>query len=175
MSDFKKNWQNGCLMWSDDCSYYCSVRNNVVVLFGTLKVQSFTLTEVSDCGLPIVVTSSTFLKRKDMLTGEKAVSLDHQNLAQHTYRQIDFVHLYSLHVYCALVDLNSAGSPGVSSRLLGSQPSTPSVCVCVCACVYTHIHPHTLPPALKIEKTQTTPLSFLLSKITPHAKQQVLS
>jgi len=35
-------------------------------LFGTLKVQSFILTEVSDYGLLIVVTSSTFLKRKDM-------------------------------------------------------------------------------------------------------------
>ena len=45
----------------------CSERKNVVVLFGTLKVQSFILTEVSDCGLLIVVTSSTFLKRKDML------------------------------------------------------------------------------------------------------------
>ena len=41
--------------------------------------------------------------------------------------------------------------------------------VCVCVCVYTHL----LPPALKIEKTQTTPLSLLLSKINPHAKQQV--
>ena len=51
----------------------------------------------------------------------------------------------------------------------------PICAVCVCACVYTHIHSHTLPPALKIEKTQTTPLSCLLSKITPHAKQQVLS
>jgi len=52
---------------SEDCFYYCSERNNVVVLFGTLKVQSFILTEVSDCGLLIVVTSSTFLKRKDMI------------------------------------------------------------------------------------------------------------
>jgi len=42
-------------------------RNNVVVLFGTFKVQSFMLTEVRDCDLLIVVTSSTFLKRKDML------------------------------------------------------------------------------------------------------------
>jgi len=42
-------------------------RNNVVVLFGTLKVQSFILTEVSGCDLLIFVTSSTFLKRKDML------------------------------------------------------------------------------------------------------------
>ena len=41
-------------------------RNNLVVSFGTLKVQSFMLTEVRDCDLLIVVTSSTFLKRKDM-------------------------------------------------------------------------------------------------------------
>ena len=27
----------------EDCFYYCSERNNVVVLFGTLKVQSFIL------------------------------------------------------------------------------------------------------------------------------------
>ena len=58
------NASNKC---SEDCFYYCSERNNVVVLFWTLKVQSFILTEVSDCGLLIVVTSSTFLKRKDML------------------------------------------------------------------------------------------------------------
>jgi len=51
----------------EDCFYYCLERNNVAVLFGTLKVQSFLLTEVSDCGLLIVVTSSAFLKRKDML------------------------------------------------------------------------------------------------------------
>ena len=52
---------------SEDCFYYCSERNNVVVLFGTLKVQSFMLTKVRDCDLLIVVTSSFFLKRKDML------------------------------------------------------------------------------------------------------------
>jgi len=52
---------------SEDCFYSYSERNNVVVLFGTLKVQSFILTEVSDCDLLIVVTSSTFLKRKDVL------------------------------------------------------------------------------------------------------------
>jgi len=42
-------------------------------------VQSFVLTEVSDCGLLIVVTSSAFLKRKDILEERKAVSPDHQN------------------------------------------------------------------------------------------------
>jgi len=60
-------WSNSWLLWSEDCFFYCSERNNVVVLFGTLKVQSFILTEVRDCGLLIVVTSSTFLKRKNML------------------------------------------------------------------------------------------------------------
>jgi len=54
------------LFLNDDCFYYGSERINVVVLFETLKVQSFILTEVNDCGLLIVVTSSTFLKRKDM-------------------------------------------------------------------------------------------------------------
>jgi hypothetical protein len=42
-------------------------RNNVVVLFGTLKVQFFMLTKVRDCDFLIVVTSSNFVKRKDML------------------------------------------------------------------------------------------------------------
>jgi len=39
-------------------------RNNLVFLFGTLKVKSFIFTEVSDCGLLIVVISSFYLKGK---------------------------------------------------------------------------------------------------------------
>ena len=35
--------------------------NNVVVLLGNLKVQSFILTEVSDCGLLIQAVSSHLL------------------------------------------------------------------------------------------------------------------
>jgi len=46
-------------------------RNNVVVSFGTFKVQSFMLTEVRDCDLLILVTSTTFLKRKDILKEKK--------------------------------------------------------------------------------------------------------
>jgi len=42
-------------------------RKNVVVLFGTLKVQSFMLAEVRDCDLLIVIISFAFLKRNDML------------------------------------------------------------------------------------------------------------
>jgi len=42
---------------NEDCFYYCSSRKNVVVLFGTLKVQSVILTEVSDLSLLIVSES----------------------------------------------------------------------------------------------------------------------
>jgi len=49
---------------NEDCFYYYSSRNDVVVLFGTLNVQTFMLTEVRDCDLLIVVTSSTFLIKK---------------------------------------------------------------------------------------------------------------
>jgi len=55
----------------------------------------------------------------------------------------------------------------------GLTSEYPICAVCMCVCAYTHLHPHTLPPALKIEKTQTTTLSLILSKINPYAKQQV--
>ena len=71
-------------------------RNHVVVFFGTLKVQSFMLTEVRDCDFLIVVTSSTFLKRKEMLQ-KKTVSPDHQNLQPSIY--IDKCTLYTCTVY----------------------------------------------------------------------------
>jgi len=63
-----------------------------------------------------------------------------------------------------------SGFIGPSRRLIptpGLTSKYPICAACVCVCVYTHTHPHTLPPALKIEKTQTTPLSFLPSNITP--------
>jgi len=41
-------------------------------------MQSLIFTEVSDYGLLIVIASSTFLKRKDILKEKKAVSSDHQ-------------------------------------------------------------------------------------------------
>jgi len=73
-------------------------RKNVVVLFEMLKVQSFFLTEVSDCGLLIVVTSSTFLKRKDMLKEKRSQPRSLKPAAQHVYEQMYFVYLYGLHV-----------------------------------------------------------------------------
>jgi len=76
-------------------------RNNVVVLFGTLKVQSFILTEVRDCDLLIFVTSSTFLKRKDMLK-EKAGNPDHQNLQVSICIDKCTLYTYMVYMYTAL-------------------------------------------------------------------------
>jgi len=133
------------ILWSEDCFYYCSERNNVVVLFGTLKVQSFILTEVSDCGLLIVITSSTFLKRKDMLKEKSSQSKISSRLLVYIYTCVLCTHI-RIYVYQDLVHLDSSGPPGVSSRLLGSHPSTPSVqCVCVCAYTHTHAHIHSHP------------------------------
>jgi len=90
------------IFWNEDCFYYCSQRNNVVVLFGTLKVQSFMLTEVRDSDLLIVVTSSTFLKRKDMLKEQKTVSPDHQNPQHSTYIDKCTLYTYTFYMYNAL-------------------------------------------------------------------------
>ena len=90
------------IFWSEDCFYYCSQRNNVVVLFGTLKVQSFMLTEVRDSDLLIFVTSSTFLKRKDILKEKKAVSPDHQNLQPSIYIDKYTVYTYTVYMHNAL-------------------------------------------------------------------------
>jgi len=49
-------------------------RNNAVVSFGTLKVKCFMLTEVRDCDLLLVVTSSTFLKTKDILKEKRQLA-----------------------------------------------------------------------------------------------------
>jgi len=75
-------------------------RNNVVVLFGTLKVQSFMLTEVRDCDLRIVATSSTFLTRKDML--KKKSSPDHENPQYSIYIEKCTVYTYTVYMYNAL-------------------------------------------------------------------------
>jgi len=65
-------------------------------VFGTLKAQSFILIEVSDCGLLIVVTSSIFLKRTDILKRKRVISPDHQNPQPSIY--IDKCTLY-VYVY----------------------------------------------------------------------------
>ena len=63
-------------------------------MFGTLKLQSYILTEVSDCGLLIVVTSSTFFKRKDLLKEKKLV----QDLIPYVRMCVDMYICMYMHV-----------------------------------------------------------------------------
>ena len=140
------------------------------VLFGTLKVQSFMLTEVRDFDLLIVVTCSTFLKKKDILKKKKSLAQIKKPAAQHIYKQMYFVHLYGLHVYCALVDLGSSGSPGVCSTP-GLTSSTQVVCVSIRAYTNTHT-PTTLTPA-KIEKcTIQNPYLYPYENIASHKSKK---
>jgi len=88
-----------------------------------------------------------------------------------------YIHMFTLYTYTniCMPRFSLSGFFGPYRCLIPTPGLTTerTICaVCVCVCVYTHIHPHTLPPASKIEKTQTTPLFLFLSKITPHAKQQ---
>ena len=53
-----KRYRCSRLVWMKIAFIITRKRNNVVVSFGTLKVQSFMLTEVRDCDLLIVVTLS---------------------------------------------------------------------------------------------------------------------
>jgi len=79
-------------------------------------VQSFILTEVSACGLQIVVTSSTFLKRKDMLKERTAVSPDHQNLQPSIY--IENVLCTPIQSTCILRFIINLDSPALQVSVL---------------------------------------------------------
>jgi len=65
-------------------------------------MHSFILTEVRDCGLLIVVTSSSFYKRKDMLKEKKAVSSDHQNPQPSIYIDKCTLYTYTAYMYTTL-------------------------------------------------------------------------
>jgi len=93
-----------------------------------------------------------------------------------------YIHMYSCSLYThtniCMSRFSPSGFVGPSRCLIptpGLTSEYPICAVCVCVCVYTYPHPHTLQPALRIEKTQTIPLSLRLSKTTPHAKRQVPS
>ena len=84
------------------------------------------------------------------------------------------VHLYGLHVYCALVDLDSSGSPGVRPTP-GLTSSSQVVCVCVRAYKSTHTHT-TLTPATIENYTRQNPylyrthISACMCKENKHGK-----
>jgi len=88
-----------------------------------------------------------------------------------------YIHMCTLYTYMNtyMPRFSPSGFFGPSSCLVPTPRLTieyPICAVCVCVCVYTHIFSRTLPPALKIEKTQIIPPSLLLSKISPHANHK---
>ena len=71
-------------------------------MFGTLKVQSFMLTEVRDCDWLIVVTSSTFLKRKDILKEKRQLAqIIKARSPAYIYDKCT-VYTYTVYMYTAL-------------------------------------------------------------------------
>ena len=141
---------------NEDCFYYCSERNNVVVLFGTLEVQSFILIEVSDCGLLIVVTSSTFLKKRHVERKKQLV----QDLIPPLSIYIHICTLYTNTNIC-IPRFSPSGFFGPSRCLIptpGLTSKYPICAVCVCVCVYTHTHTYTPTRVKNREDTDNTPI-----------------
>jgi len=83
-----------------------------------------------------------------------------------------FVHLYGLYVYCALVDLNSSGSPGVCPT---PGLTSGTHVVCVCTRVYKHTPTHHPNTRKNREIYKTNPLTPLLSKHSLPRQQQALT
>ena len=105
-----------------------------------------------------------------ILTSRKERDSGVKPAVQYIYRQMYCVHLYGLHAYCALVDLDSSGSSGV--RLTpGLISSTQVVGVCVRA--YTNTHPPTTLTPTKIDNyTRQPSYLYLCQNIVSHTSNK---
>jgi len=75
-------------------------------------------------------------------------------------------HVYGLHLYCALVELDSSSSPGVS---LTPGLTLSTKVACVCARAYTSTHP---PTTLRVvHPARITLLHTRLTELTPEMVQ----
>ena len=122
-----------------------------------------------------VFSSFAFFCRKNEYVKEKRQLVQDLIPPSSIYIRICTLYTYT-NIYMPRFSPSGFFGPSKCTILTPGLTSEYPICVvCVCVCVYTHLHPHILLAMIKIEKTQTTPLSPLLSKITPHAKQQVPS
>jgi len=115
-----------------------------------------------------VFTSFAFLFRKKKYVKEKSSQYKiSSRLSAYAYTCVLCTHV-RIYVCRDLVHLDSSGPPGVSSRLLGSHPSTPSV-QCVCVCVHTHTRTPTYTPTRvkNREDTDNTPIFPSVKKKWP--------
>ena len=158
---------------NQDCFYYCFQRNNVVVLFGTLKVQSFILTEVSDCGLLIVVTSSTFLKRKDMSKEKRQLAQIIKTPQPSIYIDECTVYTYTVYMYTALWSIWIL--PALRRQSYTWAHTKYPSSLCVCTRVYKHTPTHHSTTRKNREIYKTRPLSLLLPKQYLPRQQQALT
>ena len=115
-------------------------------------------------------TSFAFLFRKRKYVKEKKQLVQDLIPPLHIY-----IHMCTLYTHTNIcMSFSPSGFFGPSRCLiptLGLTSKHPICAVCVCVCVYTHSHTHTLPPALKKEKTQTTPWCNLnLEMISPGSR-----
>ena len=86
-----------------------------------------------------------FFERKNMLKEKSSQSKISPRLLAYIYTCVLCTYI-RIHICGDLVHLDFLGPPGVSSRPLGSHPSTPYVqCVCVCAYTHTYTHIHSPP------------------------------
>jgi len=88
-----------------------------------------------------------FFGRKNMLKKKISYSKISSRLLTYMYTCVLCTHIRA-YVCRDLVHLDSSGPPGVSSRFLGSHPSSPYVQVCVCVRIHTLTHTYT-PTRLK--------------------------
>jgi len=117
-----------------------------------------------------------FFGRTNMFK-KKTISPRSHPASQHMYTCVLCTHI-RIHICRDLVHLDSPGPPSVSSRPLGSRPSTPRV-VCVRVCVYrpayTRIHLHILPTLSKNGEITDKNSYLVMSKITSHTSNKCLA
>ena len=142
------------------------------VLLGTLKVQSFILTEVSEGSL-LVVTFSTFLNIKDMLIARRLLTqIIKTRSPAYVYTNVLCTHVRSTCILrfsrCGFFRLSRCPShTWAHIKYLSS--------LCVCTCVYKHTPTHH-PNTCKIKEIyKTKPLSLPPPKHSLSHQQQALT
>jgi len=126
------------------------------------------------CDVWVQISSSKVYKtciiELDVMTSRKSDSMGSYSTTTFSlfyneiFVDILYIHMCTLYTYTniCMPRFSPSGFFGPSRYLFltpGLTSKYPICVVCVCVCVYTHIHPHTIPPALKTDKTtDNTPI-----------------
>ena len=136
-------------------------------MFETFEAQSVIsmFIEVSwlSCYLLLSSKETTFFLKKD---SQPRLS----SAAQHVCGQMYCVHICGVHVYSAVVDLNSSSPPGACPT--PGLSSSISSNVRVCTCVYTHTPTHHHNTHKKLRNIQNKPSISTFAKHSSPRRQQ---